>query len=69
MRLYAKFPIGQSFKTRGKGQRYCRVVDILKTYNCAGTLVKVRYVAEHEFMGQTIRDEDVCETTISMGLE
>jgi len=53
--------------TRGKAPKFCTVVDILRTYNSADDLVKVRYVATHEFMGQIIRDCDVLETTIAMG--
>ena len=63
-----KFPIGTQFKTRGKHPRLCVVMDIWRTYNAVGDLVRVRYVADHEFMGQVIRDCDVCETTIAMGL-
>lgn len=64
-----KFPIGQQYKTRGKAPRLCTVVDIHKTYNAAGELVKLRYVATHDFAGQVIADRDVCETTIAMGAE
>lgn len=63
-----KFSIGQQFKTRGKQSRLCTVVDILKTYNAAGEQVRLRYVATHEFMGKTVTDYDVPETTIAMGL-
>lgn len=63
----AKYQIGTTFATRGKHSKLCTVVDILKTYNSQGELVKVRYVATHEFMGQTVTDYDVPETTIAMG--
>lgn len=62
-----RFSIGQQFKTRGKQPRTCTVTDILKTYNSKGELVRVRYVATHEFAGQVITDSDVVETTIAMG--
>lgn len=62
---YAK---GTKFKTRHKQPRLCTVVDVLKTYNSAGELVKMRYVATHDFMCQTITDSDVVEATITMGL-
>jgi hypothetical protein len=62
-----RFQIGQQFTTRGKRPRLCTVTDILKTYNARGELVRVRYVATHEFMGQTVTDHDVCETTVAMG--
>ena len=63
-----KFKIGTKFRTMGKAPRLCTVVDIHSTYNVNGELVKIRYVAEHEFIGQTIRDSDVVETTIARGL-
>jgi hypothetical protein len=59
--------IGQRFKTRGKHPRECVVTDILRTYNARGELVKTRYVATHEFMGQMVTDSDVTETAIAMG--
>ena len=60
--------IGTKFKTRGKHSRICTVVDILKTYNNAGELVSVRYVATHDFLGQIVFDKDVVATTITRGL-
>lgn len=62
-----RFNIGQTFTTRGKSPRECTVIDILRTYNSAGEMVRLRYVATHTFMGQTVTDSDVCETTIAMG--
>jgi hypothetical protein len=66
--LIMDYPIGTKYKTRGKAPRLCEVVDILKTYNLAGELVKTRYVAVHDFMSQKVTDYDVVKTTISMGL-
>jgi len=63
-----EYPIGTQFKTRGKAPRLCTVADILKTYNSENVLVKTRYVATHEFMGQLVADYDVVATTIAMGL-
>lgn len=63
-----EYAIGTQFKTRGKAPRLCTVTDILKTYNSAGELVKTRYVAQHDFMGQKVNDYDVVTTTIAMGL-
>jgi hypothetical protein len=63
-----RFSIGTQFKTRGKAPRICTVTDILKTYNSAGELVLVRYVATHEFCGQTVTSYDVIDTTIAMGI-
>ncbi len=58
----------KQYKPRGrKHPKLCTVVDVLKTYNKAGELVKTRYVSEHEFLGQTVIDRDVCETTILRG--
>lgn len=62
------FQIGTQYRTRGRAPRVCTVVDILKTYNNAGELVSIRYVSSHKFLGQTVLVQDICETTIAMGL-
>ncbi len=64
-----RFTIGTEFTTRGKFSRKCKIVDILQTYNAAGDLVRVRYVAEHEFCQQKVLDYDVCDTTVAVGLQ
>ena len=64
----AKFKIGTTYKTRGKAPRLCTIIDILKTYNNAGELVSIRYVSTHTFLGQTVTNNDVVETTVVMGL-
>lgn len=63
-----RFAIGQQFYTRGKNRQLCTIVDILRTYNASDELVRVRYVAAHEFMGQTVYDYDVPDSTVAMGL-
>lgn len=64
-----RFCIGERFQLRkGKHRRDARVVDILKTFNAAGELVRVRYVAEYEFAGQTVTDSDICDTTLARAL-
>ena len=63
--------IGTKFiKQRGKvkNDRIETVTDILKTYNSAGELVKTRYVATHDFCGQTVTDSDIIGVTIQRGL-
>jgi hypothetical protein len=61
-----KFAIGTKYTPRGKDYQ-ATVVDILKTYNSAGELVRIRYVSTHTFLGQTVTDQDVIETTIARG--
>jgi hypothetical protein len=63
-----RFAIGQQFYTRGKVRRLCTIVDIHSTYNASGELVRIRYVATHEFMGQLVHDYDVPDSTVAMGL-
>lgn len=63
-----EYKIGTKFQTRGKFPVTCTVVDILKTYNSKNELVKVRYMATHELMGQTLTDHDVVGVTIARGL-
>ncbi len=64
--------IGTKFiKQRGKNtnkERVETVTDILKTYNSAGEHIKTRYVATHQFCGQTVTDSDVLGVTIQKGL-
>jgi len=67
--MEAQFKIGTKFIKQGrKHAKIETVVDILKTYNSKGELVKIRYVAAHEFMGQTVTDSDVLDITIARGL-
>ena len=64
----AQFSIGTQYKTRHKHPKLCTVVDIHYTYNFKGELVKVRYVAENELLGQKVVDSDVVAPTIARGL-
>lgn len=63
-----KFKIGQQYKTMGKHPKICTIIDIHKTYNSNGEMVKLSYVSQHEFCGQMLTDNDVVETTIARGL-
>lgn len=69
----ARYQIGVKFKLRnGRGRKeYSReytVTDIYRTYNSDGLMVKLRYVATHDFCGQKVTDYDVIETTIARNL-
>ena len=49
---------------------YVKVLTSLAEHiieNAKNELVSIRYVATHEFMGQTVTDHDVCEATIARG--
>jgi hypothetical protein len=63
-----RFSIGTKFTSGGKHPRICTIVDIHKTYNSAGDLVWIEYVATHEFMGQTVTDYHVCDTTVARNI-
>jgi hypothetical protein len=58
--------IGTQYKPIGKDY-VCTVVDVWTTKNLLGEVVKIRYVAEHNFCGQTVTDNDVLGVTISRG--
>lgn len=60
--------IGTKFRKLGRGDEVWTVVDVWKTYDNAGRLVKVRYVASRHFMRQEIFDHDVVKTTILRGI-
>ena len=64
----AELEIGTTFLSGGKNKKLCTVNDIFKTYNSRGELVKTRYSAIHLFMGQTVTEHDIVETTIKRGL-
>ena len=64
-----QWPIGTKF--RPLGTRYKDpievVVDIYTTTNSKGEVVRTRYIAEHEFCGQQVRNE-FTKTTISRAI-
>ena len=64
-----KYKIGQQYTVkRPKYERHYTIVDIWTTTNSAGEVVKMRYVSQHEFIGQLVTDYDVVETTIARAL-
>ena len=66
--IVSLFPVGTTFKTKGKNPNICKVIDRLTTFNLSGKIVKVSYVATHEFCGQLVTVNDYCRTTIARGL-
>ena len=60
-------PIGTKFCRAGR-KHIETVVDVITWTNSSGECVGIRYVTEHNFMGQTITDRDVVGTTISRGI-
>ena len=68
MHVLARFAIGQQYQTCGKHPVLCTVVDIHTTYNAQGEHVRTRYVATHDFCGQTVKGCDLPEATIARGL-
>lgn len=63
-----RYPIGTEFMTRGKAPKRCVVVDLLTTTNSKHEVVRERYVAAHQFLGQQVVDVDVCDATIAIGI-
>lgn len=63
-----RFPIGTQYMSQGKAKRLCTVVDQLTVTNAAGEVVKTYYRSSHEFMGQTVYEHEVCDTTIARNL-
>jgi hypothetical protein len=60
--------IGTQFNSPGKIKRICTVIDIYKTYNCRGELVKISYVAGHKIAGQTVIEYDIPQATIARNI-
>lgn len=44
------------------------MVDYHVTRNLAGEIVSAKYVSEHEFCGQKVRNLEVADATIARGL-
>ena len=66
--LKENIKVGTQFIRRGTKRKDVEtVIDIYKTYNLAGELVKTRYVATHDLLGQTVTDRDIVAPTIQMG--
>lgn len=63
-----KYPIGFKFFNRGKRKDLCTITDFLTTKNIHGEIIKTRYVATHDFLGQTVTDYDVTENSITMSI-
>jgi hypothetical protein len=63
-----EYPLGTQYLEHGKHPNLCTVVDVWKTYNSAGELVRLRYVTEHTFCGQTVKNNDVVAVTIARGI-
>jgi len=68
MKTNIRFKIGDRYIKKGRHERVCTIVDIYKTFNSLDELVGVHYVTTHDFMGQTITEYDVIDTTIARGL-
>lgn len=68
--LNEKHSIGLVFhlkKGKSKKEEY-KIIDYHVTYNSRHDIVKFRYVTEHDFLGQKVRDYDVCQITIDKAI-
>jgi hypothetical protein len=56
-------------KSNGKkNEKISTVIDILSTYNSKGELIRTRYIASRDYLGQDLINYDVVGTTILMSL-
>jgi len=67
-----RFPIGTQFISRSNMK--IKRVETVSGYideidRESGEFLKRRYVATHEFMGQAMKNTDLCETTVARGIE
>jgi hypothetical protein len=66
--MQPRFKIGRTFITGKKNKQTNTIVDIFTTTNSDGKVVRIRYVTEHTFMGQVVRESDVLDITIAKAL-
>lgn len=60
--------IGTQFKALGKRGDIKTIIDIHKTFNHVGELVRTTYVTTHNFCGQAIKTYDVTNTEVRRGI-
>jgi hypothetical protein len=65
--MKSEYSIGTQYTSGGKRKDICTVIDIHKTYDFKGDLVKTRYVSTHEFMGQLVTEHDIPVVSIQRG--
>lgn len=63
-----RYRVGTTYNSPGKHPKLCTVTDIHTTRNHRGDLVKIQYVATHEFLGQIVTDRELSESTIARNL-
>lgn len=68
MQTSKEYPIGTQYMSLGKHPQVCTIVDLWKTYNAAGELVRTGYVSTHDFCGQQVVERDVNTVTIARGI-
>jgi hypothetical protein len=64
-----KYPIGTQYLPMGKNAKVCTITECFKTYDSKGNLVRTHYQSTHDFLGQSVTNHNVCETTIARGIE
>ncbi len=68
MRTTQKHAIGTQYLPKAKHPRVCTITDFFTVTNKAGEVVKTYYESEHEFMGQIVKNREVCNATVDMGV-
>ena len=69
MSMRQRFEIGTTYELkRNKSSQVKTIVDVYKTYNSKNELVDLRYVTEHDFLGQKMTDRHVTDTEIARAL-
>ena len=63
------YQIGTIYMDIGKAANLCTITDIHTTINLANDIVKTRYVATHQFLGQTITEADIVAVTVARGID
>ena len=62
----SRWSIGDTYQTSGKNPQTATVSNVVRSYDLNGKQT-LRYESEREFLGQTITDRDVTDTTIARG--
>lgn len=66
MNYKQKYAIGTKYlSTQG---RICNITDFVTITNIEGEIIRTYYTSESDICGQTIKNDEVCHSTIERGI-
>ena len=60
-----RYDISTQYISQGKHKDLCTVVGFSTAYNSNNEVVNIKYISTHKYLGQTVYNYDVLESTIT----